>query len=140
MHMASNVIKKITPMLDRILVQRAEPMATTEGGIVVPEDSRTKMMQGTVIAVGPGARGNQSDVHVPPLVKAGDRVLLPEYGGTRSMLSFKPVKEFISECKSSFREHPGSLRLILFQMHSLQILKVETRQGSNRISLEWRKL
>ncbi|KAI9583131.1 10 kDa heat shock protein, mitochondrial-like [Glossina fuscipes] len=91
--MAANVIKKIMPMLDRILVQRAEPMATTEGGIVVPEDSRTKMMQGTVIAVGPGARSHQSDVHVPPLVKAGDRVLLPEYGGTR--VKMEDDKEYI---------------------------------------------
>lgn len=48
------------PMLDRILVQRAESVATTKGGIVLPEQSQTKMMQGTVIAVGPGARNNVS--------------------------------------------------------------------------------
>uniref|UniRef100_A0A1A9X2H2 10 kDa heat shock protein, mitochondrial n=1 Tax=Glossina brevipalpis TaxID=37001 RepID=A0A1A9X2H2_9MUSC len=80
---AANAIKKIMPMLDRILVQRAEPMATTEGGIVVPEASRGKMRQGTVIAVGPGVRNNQNDAYIAPLVKEGDRVLLPEYGGTR---------------------------------------------------------
>uniref|UniRef100_A0A1A9VQ84 10 kDa heat shock protein, mitochondrial n=1 Tax=Glossina austeni TaxID=7395 RepID=A0A1A9VQ84_GLOAU len=84
------------PMLDRILVQRAEPMATTESGIVVPEDSRTKMMQGIVIAVGPGARSNQSDVHVPPLVKAGDRVLLPEYGGTRIKMEAQTTRYLIA--------------------------------------------
>lgn len=43
-------------MLDRILIQRAEAMTTTKGGIVLPEKSQSKMMQGTVVAVGPGAR------------------------------------------------------------------------------------
>jgi chaperonin GroES len=33
-----------------------------------------------VLAVGPGAR-NRDGAIVPPAVKAGDRVLLPEYGG-----------------------------------------------------------
>lgn len=45
-------------MLDRILVQRAEALTTTKGGIVLPEKSQGKMMQGTVIAVGPGARNS----------------------------------------------------------------------------------
>lgn len=48
------------PMLDRILVQRAESLTTTKGGIVLPEKSQAKMMQGTVVAVGPGARNNVS--------------------------------------------------------------------------------
>uniref|UniRef100_A0A1A9ULQ9 10 kDa heat shock protein, mitochondrial n=1 Tax=Glossina austeni TaxID=7395 RepID=A0A1A9ULQ9_GLOAU len=80
--MAANAIKKVMPLLDRILVQRAEPMATTEGGIVLPEGARSKMMRGTVIAVGPGARNSQNKL-VTPLIKRGDQVLLPGYGGTR---------------------------------------------------------
>lgn len=43
-------------MLDRILVQRAETLTTTKGGIVLPEKAQGKMMHGTVVAVGPGAR------------------------------------------------------------------------------------
>lgn len=57
---AANAFKKIVPMLDRILVQRAEAMTKTQGGIVLPEQSQAKMMQGTVIAVGPGARNSVS--------------------------------------------------------------------------------
>jgi len=43
-------------MLDRILVQRAEALTTTKGGIVLPEKSVGKVLEGTVVAVGPGAR------------------------------------------------------------------------------------
>lgn len=57
---ATNAIRKIMPMLDRILVQRADALTKTQGGIVLPEQSQAKMMQGTVIAVGPGARNNVS--------------------------------------------------------------------------------
>jgi len=33
-----------------------------------------------VVAVGPGRRNMQGDI-IPPSVKEGDKVLLPEYGG-----------------------------------------------------------
>uniref|UniRef100_D3TPU0 10 kDa heat shock protein, mitochondrial n=1 Tax=Glossina morsitans morsitans TaxID=37546 RepID=D3TPU0_GLOMM len=91
--MAAQAIKKIMPMLDRILVQRAESLTTTKGGIVLPEKSQAKMMQGTVVAVGPGARNNQTGAHIAPSVKEGDRVLLPEYGGTKVELEDK--KEYL---------------------------------------------
>lgn len=42
--------------IDRILIQRAETITTTKGGIVLPEKAQGKMMHGTVVAVGPGAR------------------------------------------------------------------------------------
>lgn len=48
-------------------------------------------MQGTVIAVGPGAR-NQNGDHVALQVKVGDQVLLPEYGGTK--VELEENKEF----------------------------------------------
>jgi len=55
-----------------------------------------KMNEGTVVAVGPGAR-NQAGEIVPMSVSAGDKVLLPEYGGA-------PVK--IDEDEFSlFKEH-----------------------------------
>lgn len=40
------------------------------------------MLEATVIAAGPGARNEKGEL-VPMCVKAGDRVLLPEYGGTK---------------------------------------------------------
>lgn len=42
--------------MDRVLVQRAEAMTKTAGGIVIPEKAQSKVLRATVIAVGPGAR------------------------------------------------------------------------------------
>jgi len=80
-------------MLDRILIQRAEALTKTKGGIMLPEKSVGKVLQGTVIAVGPGSRNAQSGSYVPVGVKEGDRVLLPEFGGTKVELEDK--KEYI---------------------------------------------
>nr|AWS20695.1 10 kDa heat shock protein [Aphidius gifuensis] len=48
---------------------------------MLPESASKKIREATVIAVGPGAR-NQDGKPVPIDVNVGDRVLLPEYGGT----------------------------------------------------------
>jgi co-chaperonin GroES (HSP10) len=50
------------------------------GGIFLPDSSKSKLPEGTVIAVGPGKLNADGKV-VAPSVKAGDTVLLPEYGG-----------------------------------------------------------
>lgn len=84
--MAANAVKKILPMFDRVLVKRAEAATTTTGGIVLPEKAQTKMLQGTVISVGPGARNNQTGEVIAPIIKEGDTVLIPSYGGTKVQL------------------------------------------------------
>ncbi|EDW19165.2 10 kDa heat shock protein, mitochondrial [Drosophila mojavensis] len=86
-------IKKIIPMLDRILIQRAEALTKTKGGIVLPEKSVGKVLEGTVIAVGPGTRNATTGSHIPIGVKEGDRVLLPEFGGTKVQLDSDDKKE-----------------------------------------------
>jgi len=48
--------------------------------------------QGTVLAVGPGRRTNTGDL-IPPAVKEGDKVLLPEYGGTPVKIDTSGEKE-----------------------------------------------
>lgn len=75
-------------MLDRVLVKRFDAVTKTASGIVIPEKAQAKILRGTVIAVGPGAR-NQAGAHVPLGVKAGDSILLPEYGGTKVELENK---------------------------------------------------
>jgi chaperonin GroES len=51
------------------------------GGILIPDTAQEKPMEGQVIAVGPGARGEDGKVH-PLDVKAGDRVLFGKWSGT----------------------------------------------------------
>jgi hypothetical protein len=55
-HAATNLAKRLVPLLDRILIQKAEAVTKTKGGIVIPEKAQAKVLRGTVVAVGPGSR------------------------------------------------------------------------------------
>lgn len=44
------------PLFDRILIKKFEAITKTKGGIVLPEQAQDKVLQGTVVAVGQGAR------------------------------------------------------------------------------------
>ena len=69
-----SAVKRLKPLFDRVLVQRAEVIAKI-GSVYVPETAQSKMSEGTVIATGPGAR-NQAGETVKMSVKEGDKVLL----------------------------------------------------------------
>src|SRR5438094_6859140 len=69
------------PLHDRVVVRRIEAEEKTAGGIIIPDTAQEKPMEGEVIAVGPGARGEDGKVH-PLDVKAGDRVLFGKWSGT----------------------------------------------------------
>ncbi|PAV16752.1 hsp10 [Pyrrhoderma noxium] len=74
-------IKAVIPLLDRVLVQRFKPETKTASGIFLPSSTTTSPLpEATVIAVGPGAPDKDGKI-VPTTVKAGDRVLLPGWGG-----------------------------------------------------------
>lgn len=66
-------------------MQRAEALTQTKGGIVIPEAAQSKISQGTIVAVGPGARNKNGDT-IPISLSVGDKVLLPEFGGTKVKL------------------------------------------------------
>lgn len=57
-----------------------------------PSIAPPQVNQGTVVAVGPGRRTTSGEL-VAPAVKAGDKVLLPEYGGTQVKLDDDTSKE-----------------------------------------------
>ncbi|XP_049584962.1 10 kDa heat shock protein, mitochondrial isoform X2 [Syngnathus scovelli] len=80
--------RKFLPLFDRVLVERFTAETVTKGGIMLPEKSQGKVLQATVLAVGPG-NVNQKGNLLPVSVKAGDKVLLPEYGGTKVTLDDK---------------------------------------------------
>lgn len=52
--------RKLQPMLDRVIVQKAEAVTRSKGGIVIPEKAQGKILEGTIVAVGPGARNEVS--------------------------------------------------------------------------------
>ena len=69
------------PLHDRVVVKPLEQETKTAGGIIIPDTAKEKPMQGEVLAVGPGARGE--DGKIAPLdVKQGDKVLYGKWSGT----------------------------------------------------------
>ena len=76
---------KFRPLHDRVVVQRIEENQKTAGGIIIPDTAAEKPQTGKVIAVGPGARGE--DGKIEPLdVKAGDKVLFGKWSGSEVKL------------------------------------------------------
>ena len=72
---------KLKPLHDRVLVERVEQDVKSAGGIIIPDTAQEKPMEGKVIAVGSGTRGE--DGKITPLdVKAGDRILFGKWSGT----------------------------------------------------------
>jgi len=65
----------LKPLGDRVLIKKDSPNRETASGIVLPKEE--KVVEATVVEVGPGTK----DVKIT--LKAGDRVLLPEWGGTK---------------------------------------------------------
>ena len=51
---------KFRPLHDRVLARRVEQEAKTTGGVIIPDTAQEKPMEGDVIAVGPGTRGEDA--------------------------------------------------------------------------------
>ena len=69
------------PLHDRVLVRRLEEDDRTSGGIIIPDTAKEKPMQGEVLAVGSGARGEDGKLQALD-VKPGDRILFGKWSGT----------------------------------------------------------
>ncbi|CAF0889112.1 unnamed protein product [Didymodactylos carnosus] len=85
---ATGALKKVIPLFDRVLVERFAAETKTKGGIHLPEKALGKVLNATVVAVGKGIR-QKDGTHVSVSVQPGDKVLLPEYGGTKVELNDK---------------------------------------------------
>ncbi len=69
------------PLHDRVVVRRITEDQKTPGGIIIPDTAKEKPQQGEVVAVGPGARGDDNE-RIPLDVAVGDRVLFGKWSGT----------------------------------------------------------
>ncbi|MCB1509785.1 MAG: co-chaperone GroES, partial [Hyphomicrobiaceae bacterium] len=72
---------KFRPLHDRVVVKRVDSETKSAGGIIIPDTAAEKPQEGKVVAVGPGARGEDGKV-VALDVKVGDRVLFGKWSGT----------------------------------------------------------
>lgn len=72
-------LKKVQPLLGRVLVQKYLPPKKTSSGVLLPESKMASNI-GQVLEVGPG-KVNENGQQIQPSLKQGQFVLLPEYGG-----------------------------------------------------------
>ncbi|RJP22471.1 MAG: co-chaperone GroES [Candidatus Abyssobacteria bacterium SURF_5] len=79
---------KVKPLADRILVRRIEETEVKKGGIIIPDTAKEKPQEGEVVAVGPGATGEDGK-RIPMEVKKGDRILIGKYAGTEVKIDGK---------------------------------------------------
>jgi len=76
---------KFRPLHDRVVIRRLNAEEKTAGGIIIPDTAQEKPQEGEVVAVGPGARGEDGKLHAPD-VKPGDRVLFGKWSGNEVKL------------------------------------------------------
>lgn len=72
---------QVTPLQDRVLVQRVEEETKTAGGIIIPDSHTEKPSRGKIISVGPGIR-KEDGSFVALSIKANDLILFGKYAGT----------------------------------------------------------
>jgi chaperonin GroES len=71
----------IKPLADRLVVKPLEEEEVTPSGIVLPETAKEKPQKGEVLAVGPGARGDDGE-RIAIDLSVGQKVLFTKYAGT----------------------------------------------------------
>ena len=74
----------LTPLDDRLIVQLAERERKTAGGLFIPDTVAdvSGNLEGLVVAAGRGHRDKKGRVR-PMDVKVGDRVIFPQYSGSK---------------------------------------------------------
>ena len=77
----SNGFKKLVPLMNRVLVKKLEPVTQTKSGIILTTKAESPNV-GKIITVGEG-NYSESGNRIPLLLKTGETVLLPDFGGQR---------------------------------------------------------
>jgi chaperonin GroES len=76
------VLMKLKPLGDRLIVKAVDEEETTASGIVLPDTAKEKPQKGKVLAVGEGKWDEDGERRIPLDVAEGDEVLYSKYGGT----------------------------------------------------------
>ena len=83
--MGVQIMAKIRPLGDKILVKRVEAESKTKSGIVLPDTAKEKPKRGKILALGDGKRLETGE-RAPWNVKKGDEVIFTSYAGTELKL------------------------------------------------------
>lgn len=87
---------EITPIFNRVFVEREIVDEKTKSGLFIPEQAREKPMRGKVIAVGPGKHLDNGTLRPVP-VKVGDSVLYGKYAGSSVTVMGREILLLIDE-------------------------------------------
>lgn len=74
------IIMKLVPLGDKVVIKQLEAEEKTKSGIVLPSQSKEKPQMAVVIAAGPGGMVDGNKVEM--VVKAGDKIIYSKYSGT----------------------------------------------------------
>ena len=74
----------IKPLADRVVIRFVEAEETTKSGIILAGAAKEKPQVAEVVAVGPG--GNVEGKDIVMSVKAGDKVIINQYAGSKVTL------------------------------------------------------
>ena len=80
----------LTPLHDRVLVERTESEEKTSGGLIIPDSAKEKPAEGVIIAVGAGAKDDDGD-RIAMDVKEGDKILFGKWSGTEVTVDGKEL-------------------------------------------------
>ena len=75
-----NIIMKLRPLLDKVVIKRVEAQETTKAGIILPGSAQEKPEVFEIVAVGPGGLIDGKEVVMT--LKVGEKVIAAKYAGT----------------------------------------------------------
>ena len=75
---------KLRPLLDKVVLKKAEAKETTKAGIILPGSAQEKPEMSEIVAVGPGGLVDGKEVVMT--LKVGDKVITGKYTGTEVKL------------------------------------------------------
>lgn len=76
------LLMNLQPLGDRLIVEVLDEEQETVSGIVLPDTAKEKPQRGRVLAVGPGARSEETGERIQMDLEEGDEVVFSKYGGT----------------------------------------------------------
>lgn len=77
------ISSELQPVSNFVLVKLRDAMAQTAGGIIMPDQSKVRPNDGTVLGVGPGRMHPETGKLMPTVVEAGDNVMYGQYTGNK---------------------------------------------------------
>src|SRR6059036_855350 len=81
----------LQPLGDRLIVEVLDEEEETVSGIVLPDTAKEKPQRGNVLAVGPGARNQETSEYIQMDIAEGDEIIFSKYGGSEIKLGTNEV-------------------------------------------------